>query len=283
MGELELLGVTLEGVYVLQHHHQVVGLQLIVPHQGDGNPPPQQLAVTVQVTLFLGEGGTLATSELFIAGDAAQPVFRMIELGGVAMNQLLLAVAQHLFDGRIGPEDLAVQIELADPHRGVGHHGVQKIVVLGLGRRRLLQHQRQFAPGQRSQQAQQAHHLVHVGERPLEQQAADAHRLPLRTLEGDAGIGLDLPGLQHGGVGEQLLYPIAEPGLALLQGDLPQGGADRKTEAGRIERDRIGCMHLAGEPRLIPTRNQDEVGPDRCCDFTHKGIEISLTTRMRQT
>ncbi|MNY56042.1 hypothetical protein D3C86_1920770 [compost metagenome] len=56
----------------------------------------------------------------------------MVELGDGELLQLLLAVTQHLFDGRIDPEDPAVQVEFADADRRMGHHGVQEVGIFRL-------------------------------------------------------------------------------------------------------------------------------------------------------
>ncbi|MOA01562.1 hypothetical protein D3C78_1209770 [compost metagenome] len=205
MGELELLGVALDGIDILQHQHQIVGMQLLVADQRHRHPAPEHHTVPVQVAFLLGEGGTLPPSQLFVVRDAEQPVFRVVDLGGGAQLQLLLTVAQHLLDGRVDPEDTALQIQLADADRGMGHHAVQEMVILRLGLHRLgglLVHQRQLATGEGGQQAQQSHELVHAGHGPLEHDAAQPHGLALGILQRYTGIALDLPALQHGGMRE---------------------------------------------------------------------------------
>ena len=47
---------------------------------------------------------------------------------------------------------------------------------------------------------------------------------------------------------KQLLYPIAEPGLSLLQGDLPQGVADRLAEVGDVERHGARGVYVKESP-----------------------------------
>ncbi len=80
-----------------------------------------------------------------------------------------------------------------------------------------LQHQRQFATGQRPQQPEQPHHLGHIGLRLTIEQAADAYGLAIRILEGDPGVGLGLPRIGKRHRGEQLQQTIAEPGFPSCQ------------------------------------------------------------------
>ncbi|MNG98728.1 hypothetical protein D3C79_578780 [compost metagenome] len=133
VGELELFRMALDGVDILQHHHEVVGMHLLVADQGHRHPAPQHGAIPVQVALLLGKGGALSPLEPIVERDAGQPVVGVVELGDGELLQLLLAVTQHLFDGRIDPEDPAVQVELADTDRRMGHHGVQEVGIFRLG------------------------------------------------------------------------------------------------------------------------------------------------------
>ena len=286
VGELELLRMAPDGIDVLQHHHEIVGVHLLVADQGHRHPPPQDGPIPMEITLLLSKRGTLSPLEGVVERNAGLPVVRMVDFGDGELLQLLLAVAEHLLDGRVRPEDLAAQIHLADAHGRMGHHGVQEVVMFRLRRLllalALLIHQRQFTTGERGQQTQQAHYLLHSRHGPLEHDAAQADGLSLGVLERDAGIGSHLAALQHGGVGEQLAGAITEPGFTLLHGDLARSVGEGEAVGVDVEGGGIGGMHGKEQTRLILAGHQDEVSPHRVGDFTHKGIKISLTTRMRQ-
>lgn len=87
--ELELLRMTLERIDILQQHHQVVRLLLLVADQGDSHPPPQDLAPLAEVALLLGETAALTAPDLFVALEAALPILRVIDVGDGAMKQLV--------------------------------------------------------------------------------------------------------------------------------------------------------------------------------------------------
>ncbi|MNH20813.1 hypothetical protein D3C79_806000 [compost metagenome] len=229
-------------------------MHLLVADQGHRHPAPEHRAIPVQVALLLGEGGALSPLEGVVERDAGQPVVWVVELGDGEPQQLLLAVAQHLLDGRVDPEDGAVQIELADADRRMGHHGVQEVRAFRLGWGRLtllLIHQGQFTAGERRQQPQQPHDLVHSGGGPLEHDTAQPQGLALGTLERDAGIGPDLAAFQHGRMGKQLPGTIAEPGFSLLHGDLARSVREGEAVGIDVERGGIGGMHGEEEPGLI--------------------------------